>query len=104
MKLGQPSAWSAPELLDYGQITGSNWIYTDIYSVGALLFWMLTGSVPPANIDTQREWLSQSLNHNPQAIQIIDSCLGALSPIPTDRPKTLEEFYQSAYGHLNSQY
>jgi hypothetical protein len=93
----QVSPWVAPEIHEQKRLTGSDWVYADIYSLGVLIFWILTGSLPPSSSQVQKEMLVTQLDDYPSP-QLVSGCLAAMNSLSSNRPQSVEELYHLAYG------
>ncbi|GAA3041647.1 hypothetical protein Aglo01_29560 [Actinokineospora globicatena] len=64
---------------------------TDLYSLGATLFYLISGAHPPASPGTRlRDLLRQMANRNPVAARLAPIVTRLLSPEPAERPGLAE--------------
>ncbi|MBM4292699.1 MAG: hypothetical protein FJ138_15860, partial [Deltaproteobacteria bacterium] len=87
------ASFTAPELME-GAAASTQ---ADVYSLGALSFWLLTGEAPPRRHEAARAALDAARATPPAWV---DATLAALSPAPRDRPKTAAQLYARLFGTL----
>ncbi len=84
--------FSAPEQHQGGDWKGGTW--SDVYALGAVLYWMLTGEIPqPADKRLENDELLSSMEKNPAIPEnVSDAISGALMLDATLRSATVDDF------------
>lgn len=91
---GQDEAYTAPELFSNPQNATPT---SDVYSLGATLYHVLTGTKPPSFISNQPLLKPSELNS--KVSEELGNCiLEAMHPMPAKRIKTAEEFANRLSG------
>ena len=92
-------AYSSPEQMEGSELTNRS----DIYSLGVMLFEMLTGNIPiQANTDSFGGWFKAHHYQPPRSFetsepkfpippQLKDLVMSCLAKVPSDRPQTVSE-------------
>ena len=91
-KQEQSSPWRAPELENQDSLSLEMWSKADVYSVSAIIFWLLTGVPPMGSESSKRQTLSQYWSSSD--MQFVELCVAGLQSNPTNRP-SLVELYQA---------
>ena len=91
-KQEQSSPWRAPELENQDSLSLEMWSKADVYSVSAIIFWLLTGVTPSGSESSHRQNLSQYWSSSD--MQFVELCVAGLQSNPKSRP-SLVELYQA---------